>query len=296
MHLYRDAAEGRQVVDEFPITEYGTGEGVRLGHTAGTVPEALASLRDGGFDHGCALNSFELPDYPFPPEGGWPATPPFADHAEELRAVDEWICKVGAVHPEVLPFVTVNPAVLRATEAAGHVARMADERGARGLKLHPIALRAFPAEPALATTWATCAERGLPVVAHCGPDHHGAGWALPGSFAPVLERHPGLPLVLAHLGGASWRDVAELASAFPSARFDLSEIVSWSDRAPGAPTRDELAGLIGAIGADRVLLGSDFPWYEPGDVIAALEELPGLGAAERAAILGENAAQLLGLA
>jgi predicted TIM-barrel fold metal-dependent hydrolase len=295
MHLYRDAAEGRQVVDEFPITEYGVGDGVRLGDTAGTVAEALDSLRAGGVDHGCALNSFELPGYPFPPTGGWPSTPPHGERADELRAVDEWICEVGAAHPEVLPFVTVNPAVLSAAEAAAHIARMADEHGARGLKLHPVALRAFPAEAAMASTWAACAERRLPVVAHCGPDRKGVGWALPGSFAPVAERHPELPLVLAHLGGAAWRQVAELAAAFPSVRFDLSEIVSWSGRAPGAPSREELAGLIRAIGAERVLLGSDFPWYEPGDVIAAVEELPGLGDEERDAILGGNAAALLGM-
>jgi predicted TIM-barrel fold metal-dependent hydrolase len=295
MHLFREAAEGRAVVGEYPIVEYGESEGVRLGTTAGTVDEALASLRAGGVDHGCALNSFELPGYPLPPEGGWPAAPPSAEHAEELRAVDEWICAVGAEHPEVLPFVTVNPAVLGATEAAVHIATMADDHGARGLKLHTIALRAFPAEPALATAFTACAERALPVVAHCGPDRHGAGWALPGAFAPVLERHPDLPLVLAHLGGAAWREVTELAAAFPSARFDLSEIVSWSGRAPGAPTAVELSALIRAIGADRILMGSDFPWYEPGDVAAAVEELPDLGAEERAAILGGNAAELLGL-
>jgi predicted TIM-barrel fold metal-dependent hydrolase len=111
----------------------------------------------------------------------------------------------------------------------------------------------------------------------------------------VLERHPGLPLVLAHLGGAAWREVAELALAFPSARFDLAEIVSWSGHADGAPTPAELSALIREIGAERVLLGSDFPWYEPGDVVAAVEALPGLGPEERAAILGGNAAALLGL-
>jgi predicted TIM-barrel fold metal-dependent hydrolase len=295
MHLYRDAAEGRQVVDEFPITEYGVGDGVRLGDTAGTVAEALDSLRAGGVDHGCALNSFELPGYPMPPAGGWPAVPVHPEHAEELRAIDRWICAVGAEYPELLPFVCVNPAVLDPTAAAEHVATMVDEHGARGLKLHPVALRAFPAEAALASTFDACAARALPVVAHCGPDRHGAGWALPGAFAPLLERRPDLPLVLAHLGGAAWREVGEFARAFPTARFDLSEIVSWSGRAPGAPSRAELSALIGEIGAERVLVGSDFPWYEPADVVAAVEELPGLGEAERAAILGENAARLLGL-
>ncbi len=296
MHLYREAAEGRRVVGDYPIVEYGEGEGVRLADNAGTVDEALASLRAAGIHHGCALNSFELPGHPRPPAGGWPADPPQARFAAELRAVDEWICAVGAEHPELLPFVTVNPAVLGAAEAAAHVATMADEHGARGLKLHPIALRAFPGEAALATTFGACAERRLPVVAHCGPDRHGAGWAMPDAFAPVLGRHPDLPLVLAHLGGAAWRAVAELAAAFPRARFDLSEIVSWSGRAPGAPTPAELSGLIGEIGAERVLMGSDFPWYEPGDVVAAVEELPGLGPEARSAILGGTAATLLGLA
>jgi uncharacterized protein len=295
MHLYRSADEGRRVVGGYPIVEYGEGEGVRLADSAGTVAEALASLRAGGVDHGCALNSFELPDHPMPPPGGWPATPPYPEFAAELRAVDEWICEVGAAHPELLPFVTVNPAVQSAAEAAAHVATLSDERGARGLKLHTIALRAFPGEVSLAPTFSISDARGLPVVAHCGPDRHGAGWAMPGAFAPVLERHPGLPLVLAHLGGAAWREAAELAAAFPTARFDLSEIVSWSGHAPGAPSPAELSALIREIGAERVLMGSDYPWYEPGDVVAAVEELPGLGAEERAAILGGNAASLLGL-
>ena len=296
MHLYRTAEEGRTAVGDYPIVEYGEGDGgVLLADVAGTVEDALASLRAGGVDHGCALNSFELPDHPMAPPGGWPVVPPHAEFADKLRAIDVWICEVGATHPEVLPFVTVNPAVLDAAEAAAHVATMADERGARGMKLHTIAMRAFPGEAALAPTFSVCETRGLPVVAHCGPDRHGAGWALPGAFAPVLERHPGLPLVLAHLGGAAWREVVELAMAFPSARFDLSEIVSWSGHAPGAPTPAELSALIGAIGPDRVLMGSDFPWYEPGAVVAAVESLPGLGTEERAAILGGNAAELLGL-
>ncbi|MFT3864389.1 MAG: amidohydrolase family protein [Solirubrobacterales bacterium] len=295
MHLFRTAEEGRQVVGEYPIVEYGEGEGVLLAAGAGTVEEALASLRAGGVERGCALNSFEIPGYPLPPAGGWPAAPPFPELAEELRAVDDWICDVGAAHPELLPFVTVNPAVLDAAEAAAHVATMADERGARGVKLHTIALRAFPGEAALAPTFAVCEARALPVVVHCGPDRHGAGWAMPGAFAPVLERHPGLPLVLAHLGGAAWREVAELAAAFPSARFDLSEIVSWSGHARGAPTPTELSALIRDIGAERVLMGSDYPWYEPGDVVAAVEALPGLDDEERAAVLGGNAAGLLGL-
>jgi len=294
MHLFPSAAEGRRAVADFPIVEYGEHEGVRLSARAGTVEDGLAALAEASAAHGCVLNSFELPGLPHPPDGGWPAAPPYPEHAPALRAYNEWVCEAAAAHPELLPFVTVNPGVLGSAEAAAHVTELAGERGAHGLKLHTIALRAHPGEAALAPTFALCAERQLPVVAHCGPDRHGAGWALPAAFAPVLEREPRLPLVLAHLGGAAWRETAAFAAAFPGARFDLSEIVAWTG-APDAPTAAELVALIRAIGAERVLLGSDFPWYEPADTVAQVLELPGLGAAEREAILGGNAAALLGL-
>ena len=294
MHLFPSAAEGRRAVADFPIVEYGEHDGVPFSTRAGTVADGLAALAAAGAAHGCILGSYELPRLPHPPDGGWPAAPPYPEHAAELRTYNEWVCEAGAAHPELLPFVTVNPAVLGAAEAAAQVAELADERGARGLKLHTIALRAHPSEAALAPTFTVCAERRLPVVVHCGPDRHGAGWALPAAFAPVLEREPQLPLVLAHLGGAAWRQTAAFAAAFPAARFDLSEIVAWTG-APQAPTAAELVALIRAIGPERVLLGSDFPWYEPADTVAQVGELPGLGEAEREAILGANAAALLGL-
>ena len=294
MHLFATAAEGRRVVGDYPIVEYGERDGVARSERAGTVADGLAALAEAGADHGCVLNSFELPQLPFPPGRHWPARPEHAEHATALRAYNEWVCAVGAEQPQLLPFVTVNPAVMSAEESGAHVAALADERGARGLKLHPIGIRTFPDDPALAPTFAACAARGLPVVVHCGPDRHGAGWSLPAAFAPLLERQPELPLVLAHLGGAAWRETAAFAAAFPAARFDLAEIVAWAG-APAAPSASELVELIRAVGPDRVLLGSDFPWYDPAATVAEVEALPGLGAAEREAILGANAATLLGL-
>jgi len=291
MHLHPSAAEGRNAVADFPIVEYGERPGVARGKRAGTVEDGLAALAVAGIDRAWALGSFELPGMPFPTQRNWPAAPPQAEHAAELRAYNRWLCRVGAENPALLPFPTTHPGVLSARESAAHLAELADEGGARGLKLHPIGLRTYPDDPALEPTLAACSERGLPVLCHCGPDRHGAGWSLPAAFVPVLERHPRLRLVLAHLGGAAWREVAALAAAYPQVRFDLSEIIAWAG-APLAPTPQELTALIQAIGHERVLLGSDFPWYEPADTVAELEALPGLGAEQREAILGANAAAL----
>ena len=54
-------------------------------------------------------------------------------------------------------------------------------------------------------------------------------------------------------------------------------------------------GHRGAIGADRVMLGSDFPWYDPVRTADLVAGLPGLGTEERAAILGGTAVRLLDL-
>jgi predicted TIM-barrel fold metal-dependent hydrolase len=307
MHLYRSAEEGRAVVGDFPVTEYGTKPGVAASTRAGTVEDGLEALREAGASYGCVLNSMELPGIPFPPGGArhWPARPPHPEHADALRAYDGWVCDVGAAHPELLPFVTVHPGIMAPEEAAAHVAGLADDRGARGLKLHTIGLRLHPDDPWLAPTLEVLAERRMPVVAHSGPDRHGAGFSRPGAFAPVLEAHPGLPLVLAHLGGAAWRETAAVAEAYPHALFDLCEIVAWTDATGGArpgaegwgaaPTAAELVVLIRRIGPERVLFGSDFPWYDPADTVAEVLALPGLGDEERAAILGGNAARVLGI-
>lgn len=300
LHVYPSRAAGRREIDGYPIVEYGTKDGVQLSCRDGDVVDAIAALDAAGLDHACVLQSFELPGHPFPPggaisDGRWPLdAPPHAEHGDALLATNAFVGELADADPRLLPFVTVHPGVLSARACGEHVAALADAGRARGLKLHTIGQRIHPGDPAMWPTYAALAERGLPLVAHCGPDRHGAGFSTPAAFAPVAAAFPRLRLVLAHLGGGAWRDTAAFAAAHPSVRFDLSEIVSWTGSSTG-PTASELSALIVAVGAERVLLGSDFPWYEPADVIAAVEALPGLGDEERALILGANAAQILGL-
>lgn len=120
-------------------------------------------------------------------------------------------------------------------------------------------------------------------------------------FAGVLDRHPGLTLIAAHGGGYlptflgrsdhAWqvRPEARGCQDLPSSylpRLFFDSLVH---------TDEALRALVAAVGADRVLLGSDYPFdmgvEDPLDrVISA-----GLPDAAVAAIAGENAAALLGL-
>jgi len=110
----------------------------------------------------------------------------------------------------------------------------------------------------------------------------------------MLQEFPGLSVVLAHLGGGKWQDTLAMAQAFPHVAFDLSEIIEWTG-APNAPTARELATLVREIGPERIVLGSDYPWYEPARTAELVLALPDLSPAEKNAILGENAARILRL-
>jgi predicted TIM-barrel fold metal-dependent hydrolase len=296
VHVYATAEQGLFDTSTYPITEYGEKEDVRFGSRAGTIQDALDALDAGGIDYAAMLGSFELPALPHPPDRArfWPDDPAFAEHHDALVDYNRWLCAVGAEHARLLPFITVNPAVMTSQQSARHVADLIDNQGARGMKLHTIGIRTYLDDPGLAGTFDVCQERSIPIVVHCGPDARGFDWATPASFVPTLKRFPRLPFVLAHLGGAAWRDIAEVAAARPQLWFDLSEIVNWTGSQHGA-TPAQLVSLIESVGVERVMLGSDFPWYEPADTAALVAGLPGLSADARRAILGENAARLLGI-
>jgi aminocarboxymuconate-semialdehyde decarboxylase len=118
----------------------------------------------------------------------------------------------------------------------------------------------------------------------------------------TMERHPGLRVLLAHGGGAvlALRGRLRHAHSFqPQARSRLRESPEDSLRRflydtvvhdPGL-----LRALVDAVGADRVLLGSDHPFdmgdLRPADTVRAA----GLDPRDEEAVLGGNAAALLGL-
>jgi aminocarboxymuconate-semialdehyde decarboxylase len=121
------------------------------------------------------------------------------------------------------------------------------------------------------------------------------------AFSGVLERYPSLKFCLAHGGGFL---------PYQAGRFEHGWHVREEPkkRLPKPPTdslkrfyfdsilhsKDALEFLVGSAGADRVLLGSDYP-FDMGmpDGVLQVRSLP-IAAAEQASILGEKAQALLG--
>ena len=156
------------------------------------------------------------------------------------------------------------------------------------------AQRFRPDDPGMSPIYRECRDLGLAVLSHTGSSHGPFEWAEPAAFSQVVHDHPGLNLVLAHLGGGRWRQTAEFAAAFPQVSFDLCEVIEWTG-APDAPTDQQLAALVREVGTDRVVMGSDYPWYDLAHTVERVHDLPGISDDERDAILGGNAARILGL-
>ena len=126
-------------------------------------------------------------------------------------------------------------------------------------------------------------------------------------FAGVLERHPGLTLVLAHGGGTLPFLRGRLDLAYSAPKYELNADCRANISKP--PTEylkqiyydttvtsaESLHFLIDLFGADRVLFGTDDP-FEIGDTggKVALPALESRSDDERAQIMGGNLERLLG--
>ena len=205
--------------------------------------------------------------------------------------------------------------------AASEVQALMDEGVLRGVEVAASVRGVFLGDDRFAPFWEAAEETGALVFVHPttrgfdSPAFHDYYlWNTVGNpletaataahlvLAGVMERHPGLRLLLAHGGGAlmAVRGRMRHAHGFqPQARARLREAPDDSIRRFyfDTLTHDDalLRALIEYVGHEHVLLGSDYP-FDMGDArhvdtVRALELAPEV----EAAILAGNAERLLGL-
>ncbi len=216
--------------------------------------------------------------------------------AAPTEAETAWLLDVARGTPFVAGVVGWTD--FEARDAPDAIARLAEREKLVGLRpmVQDIADPDWLARRSLAPAFEAMVAHGLVFDALVLPRH------LP-HLASVLERHPGLAVVVDHgakprirereLG--AWRDAMAAVAAHPGACCKLSGLVTEARSGDGAA---ELAPWIEALverfGPGRLIWGSDWPvvelagGYDRWRAIT-LEALSDLAADERDAVLGTNA-------
>jgi aminocarboxymuconate-semialdehyde decarboxylase len=227
------------------------------------------------------------------------------------------IAALAKLHPD--RFLGLGTVPLQSPDAsAAELRRAMTELGLRGIMIGSNVRGRNLDDPGLEPVWSATAELGALIFIH--PTTPAAAERLHDYylrnfignpldttiaaaclvFAGVLERH-GIKILLSHGGGFlpyqearfvhGWgereesKKILKVSPAASLGRFLYDTILH---------ARKPLEFLIGSAGADRVLLGSDYPFdmgqYDVVDLIASLS----IPEADKAKILGGNARTLLG--
>jgi predicted TIM-barrel fold metal-dependent hydrolase len=150
------------------------------------------------------------------------------------------------------------------------------ERGGACVKVHLQVGKFSATDHLLDGAWTALEARRIPVVLHAGAVADGSGgeeWCGPEPVRRLLGAHPGLRLVIAHLGAPDYDSFIDLALEHPEIGLDTANVFS-DPPVLGDPPVHRRADLV-ALG-DRVYFGSDFPTI-PRPFSAQVSAIAGLG-------------------
>ncbi|MDP2953896.1 MAG: amidohydrolase family protein [Chloroflexota bacterium] len=264
----------------------------------GTIEDLLASMKKSGISQAVMLSMLPAGDMREAARGKIPqsVTPAQRQEAEkEFEKVllgryqrrNQWMCEVGQGHPNLAPLLTTDPGLGR--QAIREELEGGLKKGAKGIKLHPNAQRFHPSGENMWPIYEIAQELGLPIVFDSGKFNSPVQYGEPEKFVGMLARFPKLTVILAHLGRGFYGQTRAIAPKYPNLCFDCSDVITADDDVALSDT--DLVSLIKAVGAERIMFGSDFPWYDPGPGIQRLLRLP-FTEKEKRLILGENALRI----
>jgi len=238
-------------------------------HTDGTADGLAAHLASAGADLGVVL--------------------PVVTKPSQFRSVNAFAAEINRRGGNLLSFGGIHP------DDEDIPAHMEEIRalGLPGVKIHPDYQGVMIDDPRYVQIGREAVRLGLILITHAGVDDgfpetvhcppERAAAFLDAVYGGTEPEKPGI--VFAHGGGNRLFGDVKRHLAGRRVYFDLSYILSYA-------SEEEVMELIRAHGAERILFASDCPWGDPAEGIRFVNRLP-LAEGERAAILGENARNLL---
>lgn len=229
---------------------------------------------------------------------------PVATSPQQVKEINEGAIETNrrTSATRLLSFGCIHPAFEEPEEECARLAAA----GVQGVKLHPVYQLTDMDDPSYLRVLRAAADAGLLVLIHAGID---VGF-LERTYSDVrriaraLDAVPQGRYILAHMGG--WRQWDEAEALFAGrgnvwldTSFSLGDMTPLGDgfydtHSLSRLSQERFLRMMETFGADRLLFGTDSPWEDQSKEIARIRAL-GMNEEETAAILGGNAARLLGV-
>ena len=194
---------------------------------------------------------------------------------EDYVAPNQEIAEIVRNNKKFIGFARVSNDMPNAAE---HIQYAVKELGLVGLKVGDVPNREI---------LDAVRELKIPVLAHSG-----MGLA-PIKYEGVAQSYPDITLILAHLGiGITW----DMMFASPLQAIYLAKTYKnvYLDTSAATWIQYVLEQAVREVGADKILFGSDGPWFYPAIMKACIKDLE-LSESDEAKIMGGNIASILNL-
>ena len=212
-------------------------------------------------------------------------------HKPQMAAwLNDWAAEFAESTPDCLATATFYPE----PHAPGYV-DAAIRRGTRIFKAHLQVGHYDLNDPLFDDVWAMIDDANLPVVIHCVSGPEPGRFTGPEPILSLLQRHPRLALLIAHMGMPEYREFMDIAERFEQVRLDTTMVFTPFVEETMPFPRDELPRLRDL--GDRILFGSDFPNIPHSyvDALRSVTGIPGVDDDWLRGVLYLNAAQLFSL-
>jgi predicted TIM-barrel fold metal-dependent hydrolase len=201
----------------------------------------------------------------------------------ELVYGNEWTIAQAERLDHLLVWLVLNP--LREADSYALLERYRNHPKVVGIKLHPV-LHRYPADiKAMFRLLERVEPTRLPVLSH----GENESYASPARMRRLAEAFPSLTIITAHFGAGTAGQTHEALDAIQDCR--TGNLITDMGTARAVRT-GIVAQVVRAIGADKVLFGTDSPLYEPA-VFTTLLSVAEISDAEKEQIAHGNAERII---
>ena len=197
-----------------------------------------------------------------------------------VGSINDFISRTCQENPQFVGFMTLHQDTPNMEAEIERACAM----GLKGIKLHPDTQGVNMDDERLMVAYAIAERRGLPVIFHCGDYRY--DFSHPRRLCRILHEFPNLVVNAAHFGGWSIYDYALEFLEHERCFLDMSSSMRYL-----GPRRTR--ELVETYGYDRIMFGSDFPMWTPGDELNVFRSL-GFGEAALERMCWHNAERFLG--